>query len=173
MSGGDFIDRTSCGQQFALQRDKDIPPLVDRLGGIGLIGSDAWLLQDSWLRGRLECSSLFVLDGVRFALSALQAKAGAVRKKVKQNQPLAVAATYPGLAKRTFGPQTKVVVSGGGLEALPSLMPELDGTFDLVETGRTAKENNLVIVADNLVPVTLDLIWPKSKPNLLQSIVKE
>jgi hypothetical protein len=66
-----------------------------------------------------------------------------------------------------------VVVSGGGLEALPTLMPELDGTLDLVETGLSAKDNNLEIVVDNAWQVTLDLICQKSQADLLQSIVKE
>lgn len=169
LPGGDFIDRNQNEQQVILQRDKDIPTLVDRLGGIGLIGSDAWLTQDSWLRGRLSSTALFPLAGVRFALCALTDKAGSVRQKVKNNEQLTVAATYPGLAKRIFGPKTRVVVSGGGLEALPKLMPEIDGTLDLVETGLSADANDLEIVVDNVWQVTLDLVCQKLQANLLQS----
>ena len=116
---------------------------------------------------------LLALDGVRFALSTLDSKAEEVKDKIKRAEQLTIAATYPGLAKQVFGPKTKVILSGGGLEALPKLMPELDGTFDLVESGQTAKENDLIVVADNLVPVTLDLLWSKSSASLIQSNIKD
>lgn len=137
------------------------------------MGSDAWLLQDGWLRERLVSAPLLTLDGVRFALSAQQCKAEEVKYKLEKNKQLTVAATYPGLAKRLFGVKTKVVLSGGGLEALPSLLPEVDAVLDIVETRRSVDDNDLVIVADNLLRLTLDAVWPKSNPSLIQSNPEE
>jgi hypothetical protein len=112
------------------------------------MGSDAWLTQDPALRARLGSTSLFVLDGVRFALAALSDRAAAV---------------YPALARQALGPETTVMsLTEGGLEALPKLFPDLDGTFDLVESGQTAIDNDLVIIEDNLVPVTLDAVWSQA-----------
>jgi ATP phosphoribosyltransferase len=168
--GAVFIDSNSSNQSIALQRDKTIPILVDRLGGLGVMGSDAWLTQTKGLRARLASTSLFTLNGVRFALCAPQNRAQAVEEKLQAGQPLRVVAAYRELARQALGPGTQVLrVADGGLEALPRLFPGLDGTFDLVETGETAADNGLVIVRDNLVPVTLDAVWPAAPGNLLQS----
>lgn len=137
------------------------------------MGSDAWLLQDGWLKERLVSTPLLTLDGVRFALSAQRCKAEEVKYKLEKNKQLTVAATYPGLAKRLFGVKTKVVLSGGGLEALPSLMPQVDAVLDIVETRRSVDDNDLVIIADNLWRLTLDAVWPKSNPSLIQSNPEE
>jgi ATP phosphoribosyltransferase len=124
------------------------------------MGSDAWLCQDPALRDTVASEPLFVLDGVRFALSTLRNRAATVWAKRAAGEPLTVAAVYPALARQALGNQTEVVsLTEGGLEALPALMPDIDGTFDLVESGRTAAENDLVVVEDNLVPVTLDAVW--------------
>ncbi|HSX17636.1 MAG TPA: hypothetical protein VLH86_06075 [Patescibacteria group bacterium] len=165
-----FIDPNNNNQRVALQRDKDIPRLVDRLGGIGLMGSDAWLTQNPSLRARLASTPLLVLEGVRFALAALEERAPDVRRKRQSGEPLTVAAVYPALARAALGQDTVVIsLTEGGLEALPKLMPELDGTFDLVESGQTADENDLVIIEDNLVPVTLDAVWPAGQGAWLNS----
>lgn len=153
----------------ALQRDKDIPAIVNGLGGVGLMGSDAWLLQDGWLKGRLQAVPLLELPDVRFAVCSPSGKAAEVSRKMRRQEPLYLATTYPGLAKQSLGMATRLMVSGGGLEALPTLFPQLDGTFDLVESGLSAKENNLEIVADNVAPVNLQLILPRFTTNLIQS----
>jgi ATP phosphoribosyltransferase len=134
------------------------------------MGSDAWLGQDIKLVRRLCAVSLFALDGVRFALSTLEDKADAVRQKRANGEPLMVAAVYPGLARKVLGEATNVVkFTDGGLEALPRVLPQLDGTFDLVESGKTAADNDLVIVEDNLYQVTLDAVWLAPDSNLVQS----
>jgi ATP phosphoribosyltransferase len=126
------------------------------------------------LQARLNSTPLFVLDGVRFALAALASRAPGVRSKRLAGEPLTVAAVYPDLARQALGSDTNVVsLTNGGLEALPKLFPELDGTFDLVESGQTAFDNDLMIIEDNLVPVTLDAVWSTMGQNLLQSNLKE
>jgi ATP phosphoribosyltransferase len=145
-----------------LQRDKDIPRLVDCLGpgSFGLMGSDAWIGLEPAVGQRLARQSLFVLDGVRFALAVRRDGVASVNAKRRSGEPLRVAAVYADLARTALGKDTTVIsLTAGGLEALPQLFPDIDGTFDLVESGRTAAENGLVIVEDNLVPVTLDAVW--------------
>jgi ATP phosphoribosyltransferase len=127
------------------------------------MGSDAWLTQDPGLRARLNSTPLFVLDGVRFALATLSGRAANVRSKRRAGEPLSVAAVYPALARQALGMETNVMsLTEGGLEALPKLFPDLDGTFDLVESGQTAIDNDLVIIEDNLVTVTLDAVWSQA-----------
>jgi ATP phosphoribosyltransferase len=138
------------------------------------MGSDAWLTQEPGLQARLNSTPLFVLDGVRFALTVLAERASTVRSKRQAGEPLTVAAVYPDLARQALGSNTNILsLTNGGLEALPKLFPELDGTFDLVESGQTALDNDLVIIEDNLVPVTLDAVWSATGQNLLQSNLKE
>jgi len=159
-SGAVFIDRNVNGQTIALQRDRDIPALVGRVGGFGLMGSDAWLPQKRRLRERLVRVPLVRLDGVRFALSVLKEQADQVEEKLATGKPLKVAAVYRELAREALGPDTQVIrLTEGGLEALPQLLTDIDGTFDLVESGQTASDNRLVCLRDNLVPVTLDAVW--------------
>ncbi|HEU4985084.1 MAG TPA: hypothetical protein VFT58_05540, partial [Nitrososphaera sp.] len=55
-------------------------------------------------------------------------------------------------------------VTRGGTERMPELYPNIDGIFDLVQTGETLKQNGLVIVADNIQPVTFDGVWSWYKP---------
>lgn len=125
------------------------------------MGSDAWLVQRGPLRQRLISVPLFAMEGVRFALSVPAKRVPEVEEKLAAGTPLLVAAVYRELARQALGPETRVIrLTEGGLEALPTLLPEIDGTIDLVESGQTALDNGLIIVRDGLVPVTLDAIWP-------------
>jgi len=156
-----FIDVNNAGQRLTRQRDKDIPTLVYRLGGFGLVESDVWLTQRRSLREKLISMFVLPLEGVRFALSVLASRVTEVEDKLAAGQPLRVAAVCREPAREVLGPDTQVLrLTEGGLEALPALLPELDGTFGLVESGQTARDYGLVVVRDNLVPVTLDAVWP-------------
>ncbi len=129
------------------------------MGGLGLIGSDAWSMQSIDIQSQLQRKTVLTLFNVRFALAALACKANETEDKYKAGKALLVGASYPSLATQALGLGTNVLRVGGGEEALPALMPELDGIFVLVDTGKTIEENDLVVIADNLTPVTLDAIW--------------
>jgi ATP phosphoribosyltransferase len=46
----------------------------------------------------------------------------------------------------------------GSIEGAPTIFPQVDAVYDIVESGRTAEENGVQIVYDDLAPVALGAV---------------
>jgi ATP phosphoribosyltransferase len=151
---------------IGVYRDKDIPDLLLEEAGpsFGLIGSDVLTEQELDCCDRLAGEEVAAIDGLRFALAARPDKVQSVRDKLDNGQPVIVGTAYPRIVKtiaETQGLSLEVgKTAGGQIESLANrLRDRLDGIVDIVDTGKSLREQNLRIVADNLLPVSLYGIW--------------
>ncbi len=165
MIGGHF---TAGLPTIATFRDKDIPTLLtdkDLPRVFGMIATDTALEQMPLLEGVMACENIAAINGLRFALAARPGKVTAVMSKLSSGEPVYVGTSYPRLVKelgKRIGAdlQPKKVIAGQ-VEALANLMPEqLDAVVDMVDTGNSMRQQNLTIVADNLLAVSLWAVWP-------------
>jgi ATP phosphoribosyltransferase len=145
--------------------DKDMPEYLANSGDatcIGIIGSDTFDELDVCLQGRLACREV-ATTGLRLALAARKERAGAVSAKIARGEQLLIATSYRrliGRCEEAVGARLRVSATlRGSVEAAPELYPDIDGIIDIVDSGETIKQNDLAVVADGLVPVTLAAIW--------------
>jgi ATP phosphoribosyltransferase len=148
-------------------RDKDVPGLLldtDLPNSFGLVGSDTFTELDARVRSQLSSTELNIAtQGVRFALLSTPQRLASTRFKMRQGHRISVATSYPQTVEvinKRF--KCNIVVDtlcGGQSEKLPRLLPRLDGVIDIVETGASFRKQDLIIAADNLLPVSLTALW--------------
>lgn len=156
------------GKDWMLTRDADMAACLDRRPeGMGFIGTDNLGEMPEEERAGFAFLEVTDIDG-RFALLTTEEKVEPLANKLGQAESVQIATTYPqgarvavgGLMARFPGaePRVNTLDIDGSIEAAPTIFPEVDGVYDIVETGRTAEENGVVIVRDNLAGVTLGAI---------------
>jgi ATP phosphoribosyltransferase len=156
------------GKNWMLARDADMATCLERRpDGMGFIGTDNLGEMPEEERTGFAFLGITDIDG-RFALLTTKEKIGTLESKLERAEPVQIATTYPqgarvavgGLMLRIPGANLRVdtLDIDGSIEAAPSTFPEVDGIYDIVETGRTAEENGVLVVRDNLAGVTLGAI---------------
>lgn len=134
---------------------------------VGFMGSDRYNKLPPNIK---EAIGFCPLDdfGWRFALATTGNKASVLTRKLLCPQPVKIATSYPAEAAQEIeklagpgGPIVDVMELGGSVEAAPIVFPEVDGIFDLVDTGNTIRDNGLQIVAGNLGMIALGGVWRK------------
>lgn len=125
--------------QFILAKPSDIPTYVEYgAADLGVVGKDILLEQEKELYELLDLKlGACRLSVARKAGEAAGDHGGAVTY---------VATKYPNLAKRHFlkkGRQAEIIKLHGSIELAP-LLNLADVIVDLVSTGKTLRENNLV-----------------------------
>ena len=101
---------------------------------------------------------------------AVAAKNGFVDNKAKT---LRVATKFPHIAKdfyRSAGREIDVIKLNGSIEIAP-ILGLSDVIVDIVETGETLKENNLVVI-DTVVPISARLVANKSASKFKDKAIK-
>lgn len=138
--------------KFIRVKPSDVPTYVEYgAADIGIVGKDT-LLE--------EKKELYELLDLKFGKCKL-AVAGFKNKKRKQitNASTKVATKYPNIAKDFFakkGELVEIIKLNGSVELGP-IIGLSDVIVDIVESGRTLKENGLTIL-DNICPVTARLV---------------
>ena len=139
--------------RFILAKTSDLPTYVEYgAADIGVIGKDV-LLEEA--RDLYELLDL----GFGFCRMVVAVPRHLRREKLSDYAHLRVATKYPVIAEQFFraqGVQVEFIKLNGSIELAPMVgLAEL--IVDLVETGRTLRENNLVEIAE-VLPTTARLI---------------
>lgn len=129
--------------RFVITKTQDLPTYVEYgAADIGIIGKDV-LLE--------EQKDVYELLDLKFGLCRLMAAVPQAlqREKMSDYAHMRVATKYPRVAEQYFqsvGIQVEIIKLNGSIELAPMVgLAEL--IVDIVETGRTLRENNLVEVA--------------------------
>ena len=169
-----IIESSQEGVKIAILRTWDIPKFVNYgVADLGIVGKDILFETD------LENNYYEILDlniGIcRMSLASLD-------NKLPKNKKIKVATTYPSFAKDFFSKLSKdidIVILKGAIEIAP-ILGLSDCIVDLVQTGKTLKENGLKEL-DLISNISSKLIVNKSSfksnnkaiKNLLEKLKKE
>jgi ATP phosphoribosyltransferase len=139
--------------RFIITKTSDLPTYVEYgAADIGIIGKDV-LVEEK--RDVYELIDL----GFGFCRMVVAVPRNLQREKLSDYAHMRVATKYPVIAEQFFrdkGVQVEFIKLNGSIELAPMVgLSEL--IVDLVETGRTLKENNLVEIA-SVLPTTARLI---------------
>lgn len=107
---------------------------------------------------------------LRIGLLAASSQVESVQNKLAAGETLNVATSYPRAAKRSSGAlgcAVRIVATlSGSVEAAPTVYPGVDGVIEIVDSGDTAKQNDLMSVRDNLEAVTIGAVWRERAPTI-------
>ncbi|MBB6454143.1 ATP phosphoribosyltransferase [Salirhabdus euzebyi] len=127
--------------RIVLVKASDVPTYVENgAADIGFVGKDTLLEQGADVFEVLDLG----FGKCKFAVAGLPDQA------TKPNQKLTVATKYPKVAKNFYnnkGVSVETIYLNGSVELAP-LIGLSDVIVDIVETGRTLKENGLVVLED-------------------------
>ncbi len=129
--------------RFIITKTADLPTYVEYgAADVGIIGKDV-LAEDS--------KDVYELLDLKFGLCRMVVAVPEAlrREKLTDYAHMRVATKYPNTAERFFrdaGIQMEIIKLGGSIELAP-IVGLAEMIVDLVETGRTLKENKLVEVA--------------------------
>ncbi|NMA83093.1 MAG: ATP phosphoribosyltransferase [Epulopiscium sp.] len=139
--------------KFFLAKASDVPTYVEYgVADIGVVGKDT-LLE--------EKRNLYEVLNVGFGACKM-AVAGPpeMKKKLDQGVPLRVATKYPNIAMDYFynkKHQTVEIVKLNGSVELAPIVGLSEVIVDIVETGKTLKENGLVVLED-ITPISARMV---------------
>ncbi|WP_427340141.1 ATP phosphoribosyltransferase [Caloranaerobacter sp. DY30410] len=152
--------------RFILVKASDIPVYVERgAADLGVVGKDIIMEEE---RDLYEIADLG-FGKCKFAVAALPGY-----KMDNIRRPLKVATKYPNVAKKYFlskGIQIDLIKLNGSVELAP-LVGLSDVIVDIVETGRTLKENGLVVVED-MFPISARLVANKVSYKMKNKSIRE
>jgi ATP phosphoribosyltransferase len=158
--------------KFLIVRAKDVPTYVENgIADIGVAGDDILLEQkpDVYRPIDLKVGTCgIVVAGIK----------GTRDKYLENNTYLKIATKYPNIAKDFFakkGIKTHIIELYGSVELAP-LMGLADYIVDIVETGRTLKENGLEVIEyiqQSSAKLIVNRISYKTKNNILLSILSK
>ncbi|KPU27126.1 ATP phosphoribosyltransferase [Caloranaerobacter sp. TR13] len=152
--------------RFILVKASDIPVYVERgAADLGVVGKDIIMEEE---RDFYEIADLG-FGKCKFSVAALPGY-----KIDNTIRSLKVATKYPNIAKKYFsskGIQIDLIKLNGSVELAP-LVGLSDVIVDIVETGRTLKENGLVVVED-MFPISARLIANKVSYKMKNESIRE
>ncbi|WP_312517009.1 ATP phosphoribosyltransferase [Anaerospora sp.] len=139
--------------RFIITKTQDLPTYVEYgAADIGIIGKDVLLEENK---------DIYELLDLKYGFCRLMAAVpqSLLQDKMSDYAHMRVATKYPRVAEKYFhslGIQMEIIKLNGSIELAPMVgLAEL--IVDIVETGRTLKENNLIEVA-SIHPATARLI---------------
>ncbi|HZX20891.1 MAG TPA: ATP phosphoribosyltransferase [Clostridia bacterium] len=152
--------------EVILLKAADVPTYVEHgVVDMGIAGRDVLLEQEKQL---YEVTDL-KFGKCRFAVAGIPSMKGGKKH-------LVVATKYPNVAKRYFaqkGQSVEIIKQEGSVELAP-LMGLSDVIVDIVETGKTLKENGLVVleeIADISARLILNEVSYKTKKKEITAII--
>lgn len=151
--------------RIGFRRDKDIPQiLAGSLTYMGFFGSDVLAEAKPEVKDKLLVMPLMRL-GARFAIASRMEEAKHMKARLEGGEPLVFStsnARQLEAVAQARGFKIKDIDERiGGVEAAPDDNPSVDVIFDIVDSGRTLKANNLALIADNLQPIYILNGWKK------------
>ena len=148
---------------YFLVKPSDVTIYVDRgVADIGVVGKDTLLESDADVYELLDLQ----LGKCRVAV------AGAPGFRANRSATLRVATKYPSIAKKYYASQNQdieIIKLNGSIELAP-ILGLSDVIVDIVETGSTLRENNLVVL-EEIMPVSARLIVNKSSYKFQNEII--
>jgi ATP phosphoribosyltransferase len=152
-----------------LARDADMFTCLEgRSDGLGFVGTDVWNELAFDRKQKFPFLQVAEASNVRLALLTTEEKVAPFQRKLARAEPLLIATTYPagaraaitGLGQQVAGRYIPVETMdiNGSIEGAPTIFPQVDAVYDIVESGRTAEENGVQIVYDDLAPVALGAV---------------
>jgi ATP phosphoribosyltransferase len=129
--------------KFIITKTSDLPTYVEYgAADIGVIGKDVLLEENK---------DVYELLDLKFGLCRMMMAVPLALKqgKLSDYTHMRVATKYPNIAERFFhsqGMQMEIIKLNGSIELAP-IVGLAEVIVDLVETGRTLKENNLIEIA--------------------------
>ncbi|MGB4312207.1 MAG: ATP phosphoribosyltransferase [Natronincolaceae bacterium] len=152
--------------EIILLKAADVPTYVEHgVVDMGIAGKDVLLEQEKQLYEVVDLK----FGKCRFAVAGIPSM-----KDGKKH--LVVATKYPNVAKRYFaqkGQSVEIIKQEGSVELAP-LMGLSDVIVDIVETGKTLKENGLVVleeIADISARLILNEVSYKTKKKEITAII--
>ncbi len=131
------------GFEFLLVKPFDVPVYVENgVADLGVVGRDVLLERRPDLYVLLDL-------GIGFCRIVVAGKEES-KEKYERSSYLKVATKYPRIAQDFFiekGKRCKIIPLSGSVELAP-LIGLADFIVDLVQTGRTLRENNLVVIEE-------------------------
>ena len=153
--------------KFFLAKGPDVPTYVEYgAADIGVVGKDT-ILEEA--RRAYEVLDLG-FGKCRFALAG---KAG--MDFFSGYEARTIATKYPNVTRSFFegkGMDIRIIKIEGSVELAP-LLGLSDAIVDIVETGSTLKENGLVIIEDNVAPISARLIANTASLKLRKAEIEE
>ena len=144
------------GAEFIVGRPSDVPVYVEYgAADVGIAGKDILEEQEPNV---VELKDLGT-GGCRMILAAPAEKAPGVQEAIGHAEVVRVATKYPRTARRYFegmGRQAEIIALRGSIELAP-IVGLADCIVDLMATGTTLRENNLVVL-DEISSSTARLI---------------
>jgi ATP phosphoribosyltransferase len=144
------------GAEFIVGRPSDVPVYVEYgAADVGIAGKDVLEEQEPNV---VELKDLGT-GGCRMILAAPAEKAPGVQEAIGHAEVVRVATKYPRTARRYFegmGRQAEIIALRGSIELAP-IVGLADCIVDLMATGTTLRENNLVVL-DEISSSTARLI---------------
>ena len=144
------------GAEFIVGRPSDVPVYVEYgAADVGIAGKDILEEQEPNV---VELKDLGT-GGCRMILAAPAEKAPGVQEAIGHAEVVRVATKYPRTARRYFegmGRQAEIIALRGSIELAP-IVGLADCIVDLMATGTTLRENNLVVL-DEISSYTARLI---------------
>ncbi|AFS78765.1 ATP phosphoribosyltransferase HisG [Gottschalkia acidurici 9a] len=151
--------------RYVLVKAVDVPVYVERGAvDIGIVGKDTIMEEE---RNCYEIADLN-FGKCKFAVAALDGYT------IDPSKPLRVASKYTNVARKHFlskGMQVDLIKLNGSVELAP-LIGLSDVIVDIVETGRTLKENGLVVIED-IHPVSARMIANKVSFKIKNNRIKK
>ena len=124
----------------------------------GYVGSDKLNEEQvDWFRETIEPVCNQAGQRLRFALIAQDGER--MKRKLAYDEPLQLATSYPVTARRLLGQTATIQCVSGSIEAeVDDRADELDGAFELVQSGDSVRGNGLEVVVDDIEQVYLECI---------------
>lgn len=138
--------------RFIMVKPSDVPTYVEYgTADVGIVGKDTLLEQGKKLYELLDLK----FGKCKLAVAGFENK----RKDLITNTSIRVATKYPNIAKKFFskkGETVEIIKLNGSVELGP-IIGLSDVIVDIVESGRTLKENGLVVL-DDICSITARLV---------------
>lgn len=157
--------------KFLIVRASDVPTYVEYgAADAGVVGKDVLLEQDRDVYEPLDLK----FGGCRIAVAALKGREDSNRFSSK----IRVATKYPHITERHFNRQgllVEIIKLYGSIELAP-MVGLVDRIVDLVSTGKTLKENNLVeieVIAQSTARLIVNRASLKLKHALVTQLVDQ
>lgn len=151
--------------EMILVKATDVPVYVEKgAADVGIVGKDV-LLE--------EQADVFEVLNLNFGLCRM-CVCGKKDFELSINRKLTVASKYPKIAKKYFdkrGMSSEVIKLNGSVELAP-ILRLADVIVDIVESGKTLKENNLEVLAE-ISDISTRLIINKVSLKTKSAIIKE
>jgi len=158
------------GIAFIMVKPTDVPVYVDHgVADIGVAGKDTLLEADL---------SVYEMVDLKIAACKVAVAGYPVNKKRLTSSTLRVATKYPNIAKKYYaekGETIEIIKLNGSIELAP-ILGLSDVIVDIVESGRTLKENGLVVtedIADISARLIVNRVSLKTKSAMISPMIEK